>query len=277
MRNIILGPLQHVPCPRSRFGPASPPRRKASCSTVANKFCAHASLIEAYAVRSRAMPPGNISEMTNERAFAAPADGSPPARRRSETVRINHEMAKVTAHAIRGRLLSFVRAPRGAGDAESYRYIDDGMIVVEDGRIARVGPAAELGHDLTGGNAGRASCRRLDHAGLHRPAYPFSADPGDRLLRRPTAGMAGEIHLRRGAEIRRSAPTPRAMPNFSSTNWRATAPPRRLLIAPRIRYHYASVCLTFSSVSLATPPKRVILQIKMARRREGYTAVELSR
>ncbi len=34
------------------------------------------------------------------------------------------------------------------------------------------------------------------------------------------------------------------------------------------------LCLTFSSVSLATPPKRVILQIKMARRREGYTAAK---
>jgi guanine deaminase len=46
--------------------------------------------------------------------------------------------------AIRGRLLSFLRAPRGAGDAESYRYLDDGVILVKDGKIDAVGPAAEL-------------------------------------------------------------------------------------------------------------------------------------
>ena len=60
-------------------------------------------------------------------------------------------MADVSGQAIRGRLLSFVRAPRGAGDAESYHYIDDGIIVIEDGRIARVGPAAELAATLPAG------------------------------------------------------------------------------------------------------------------------------
>jgi guanine deaminase len=52
--------------------------------------------------------------------------------------------APTHTRAIRGRLLTFVRAPRGAGDAQSYRYIDDGIVVVKDGRIDRVGPAAEL-------------------------------------------------------------------------------------------------------------------------------------
>ena len=46
--------------------------------------------------------------------------------------------------AIRGRLLTFLRAPRGAGDAQSYRYIDDGIVLVEDGRIEAVGPAPEV-------------------------------------------------------------------------------------------------------------------------------------
>ena len=106
---------------------------------------------------------------------------------------------------IRGRLLTFLRAPTGAGDAQSYRSIDDGIILVKDGKIEAVGPAAEAGRAASRRNAGRAFCRRADHAGLHRPAYPFSADPGDRVLRHPAARMAGEIHLRRGAEIRRSA------------------------------------------------------------------------
>jgi len=42
-------------------------------------------------------------------------------------------------------------------------------------------------------------------------------------------------------------------------------------------FHKTLDALTFSSVSLVPPPKRVILQIKRVRRREGYTAVELSR
>jgi guanine deaminase len=46
--------------------------------------------------------------------------------------------------AIRGRLLSFVRAPTGAGDAQSYRYIADGIVLIRDGRIEQVGAAAEL-------------------------------------------------------------------------------------------------------------------------------------
>jgi len=53
-------------------------------------------------------------------------------------------LADVSLRAIRGRLLTFLRAPRGAGDAQSYRYIDDGIVVVRDGRIERVGPADEL-------------------------------------------------------------------------------------------------------------------------------------
>jgi len=46
--------------------------------------------------------------------------------------------------AIRGRLLTFLRAPRGAGDTGSYRYLDDGIIVVKDGRIEAVGLTGEI-------------------------------------------------------------------------------------------------------------------------------------
>jgi guanine deaminase len=53
-------------------------------------------------------------------------------------------LADVSLRAIRGRLLTFLRAPRGAGDAQSYRYINDGIVVVRHGRIERVGPADEL-------------------------------------------------------------------------------------------------------------------------------------
>jgi guanine deaminase len=50
----------------------------------------------------------------------------------------------LSLRAIRGRLLTFLRAPTGAGDAQSYRSIDDGIILVKDGKIEAVGPAAEL-------------------------------------------------------------------------------------------------------------------------------------
>src|SRR5580704_2037152 len=51
-------------------------------------------------------------------------------------------MTDVGSRAIRGRLLTFLRAPRGAGDAQSYRYIEDGVVVVKNGRIEALGPAA---------------------------------------------------------------------------------------------------------------------------------------
>src|SRR5208282_5783386 len=54
------------------------------------------------------------------------------------------ETQDVNLRAIRGRLLTFLRAPRGAGDAQSYHYIEDGIILVKDGRIEDVGPADAL-------------------------------------------------------------------------------------------------------------------------------------
>jgi guanine deaminase len=53
-------------------------------------------------------------------------------------------MTNAVLRAIRGRLLTFLRAPSGAGDAQSYRYIDDGIILVKDGRVDAAGPAEEL-------------------------------------------------------------------------------------------------------------------------------------
>ena len=55
--------------------------------------------------------------------------------------------------AIRGRLLTFVRAPTGAGDAASYRYIEDGIMLVQDGRIATFGPADEIAPQIPAGAA----------------------------------------------------------------------------------------------------------------------------
>ena len=49
------------------------------------------------------------------------------------------DMGVSDLRAIRGRLLSFVSEPAGPGDRDSYRYIEDGIVVVRDGRIERWG------------------------------------------------------------------------------------------------------------------------------------------
>ena len=53
--------------------------------------------------------------------------------------------------AIRSRLLSFLRAPNGVGDAQSYRYIEDGIVLLKDGKIEAAGPATEIAPQLSGG------------------------------------------------------------------------------------------------------------------------------
>jgi guanine deaminase len=45
---------------------------------------------------------------------------------------------------IRGRLLSFIRAPEHAGDRESYLYEEDGALLVRDGKIAAAGAYADV-------------------------------------------------------------------------------------------------------------------------------------
>ena len=60
-------------------------------------------------------------------------------------------MAELSSRAIRGRLLSFLRAPHGAGDAQSYRYLEDGIVLVRDGRIEAVGPAEDMKARLSAG------------------------------------------------------------------------------------------------------------------------------
>ncbi|SDG51063.1 guanine deaminase [Pelagibacterium luteolum] len=45
----------------------------------------------------------------------------------------------MTAKILRGRVLTFVSEPNGPDDHESYRYIEDGAVVVDQGQIVSVG------------------------------------------------------------------------------------------------------------------------------------------
>lgn len=49
-----------------------------------------------------------------------------------------------TETLIRGRILSFNRAPKHAGDNESYLYEEDGALLVRDGKIAAVGSYSDV-------------------------------------------------------------------------------------------------------------------------------------
>jgi len=60
-------------------------------------------------------------------------------------------MAELSSRAIRGRLLSFLRAPQGVGDMQSYRHIEDGIVLVRGGRIDAVGPAEDMKQRLPPG------------------------------------------------------------------------------------------------------------------------------
>ena len=89
--------------------------------------------------------------------------------------------------AIRGRLLTFLRAPTGAGDAQSYRSIDDGIILVKDGKIEAVGPAAELTARLPAGMpvehfAGALIMPGFIDPHIHFPQTQVIASYGTQLL-----------------------------------------------------------------------------------------------
>ncbi len=50
----------------------------------------------------------------------------------------------MTQTLLRGRLLSFLRAPQSLTDTESYRYEDDGGLLMQNGEIVASGPYAEV-------------------------------------------------------------------------------------------------------------------------------------
>ena len=89
--------------------------------------------------------------------------------------------------AIRGRLLSFLRAPNGVGDAQSYRYIEDGIVLIKDGKIEAAGPAAAIDGAASGGLPGEHFPDLLIMPGfidphIHYPQTQVIASYGAQLL-----------------------------------------------------------------------------------------------
>lgn len=57
----------------------------------------------------------------------------------------------MTKLLIRGRVLTFLDEPQSLDDSQSYRYIEDGAVLVENGRIARLGDYAEISAEAGSG------------------------------------------------------------------------------------------------------------------------------
>ena len=84
--------------------------------------------------------------------------------------------------AIKGRLLDFTADPGGDGDS-GCRYIPDGALVVEDGRIASIGPASELPSDIPVDDYGQALVMPgLIDTHIHYPQTRVIASYGAQLL-----------------------------------------------------------------------------------------------
>jgi guanine deaminase len=91
------------------------------------------------------------------------------------------------ARAVRGRLLSFVDDPALVGAEASHRYLDDGMVVIEQGTIVAVGPAAQLLKTLPPGtpvdhHPGRLVLPGLIDTHIHYPQTRVIGSYGAQLL-----------------------------------------------------------------------------------------------
>jgi guanine deaminase len=85
--------------------------------------------------------------------------------------------------AIRGRLLDFLADPAEVGEKACYRYIADGAVVMEDGKIISIGPAANLPADMPVENYGQALILPgLIDTHIHYPQTRVIASYGAQLL-----------------------------------------------------------------------------------------------
>lgn len=108
---------------------------------------------------------------------------------------------------LRGRLLSFNRAPHSIDDHQSYLYIEDGGLLVEDGKIAAIGDYADI-RKSAGRRRRERSPTSSDRARPDRHAPAFPADAGHRFLRRQSSRMAEHLYVPGGMPFRRKCACP---------------------------------------------------------------------
>jgi len=89
--------------------------------------------------------------------------------------------------ALRGRILSFEADPAEVGDAASHLYLEDGVVLVEDGRIAALGEAGDMLGQLPEGtpvddHAGHLILPGLIDTHIHLPQTQVIASHGTQLL-----------------------------------------------------------------------------------------------
>jgi guanine deaminase len=93
----------------------------------------------------------------------------------------------MATRALRGRILSFKADPAEVGEAASHTYIEDGIVLVEDGRIAAVGDAALMLGSLPEGtpvddHAGHLILPGMIDPHIHLPQTQVIASHGTQLL-----------------------------------------------------------------------------------------------
>jgi guanine deaminase len=96
-------------------------------------------------------------------------------------------MSEASRRALRGQLLTFTDDPAEVGAVASHRYFQDGLLVIEDGRIAAIGEAHELLPTLEPGIAVDEWGKNLILPGLidthiHLPQTQVIASFGAQLL-----------------------------------------------------------------------------------------------
>jgi guanine deaminase len=96
-------------------------------------------------------------------------------------------MAPTNTRALRGHLLDFVADPAEVGAAASYRHHQDGLLVIEEGRIAKAGDARSLLPELPPGtpvdeHPGCPILPGLIDTHIHYPQTQVIASYGAQLL-----------------------------------------------------------------------------------------------
>ena len=156
----------------------------------------------------------------------------------------------MTETILRGRVLRFLREPEGIDDAASYAYDEDGAILVRDGLVAAVGPAADVAAAGGPRRAGHRPPPAPADAGLHRHPHPHAAGAGHRLLGRAAPRLAEHLHLPRRGEVRRPRPRRAHRRRLPRRAPRATAPPPP---SPTARSHPASADAFFAAAAGPQP------------------------